>query len=153
MEPRTIVLSFDGSEQVALGSIACWIADLVNKFGFHGSKVALLISGEAAHHSEMIAPTVTESCHVPGSERIHDRLHIAGCDRSIPLRLPDFVLAAGHPGEQVDSLLRLARSPVSCDVFHARRSPGEHIRQSHRIVTRAWERVELFRNIADQQRE
>jgi hypothetical protein len=46
--------------------------------------------------------------HVPGSERIHDRLHIAGCDRSIPLRLPDFVLAAGHPGEQVDALLRLA---------------------------------------------
>jgi hypothetical protein len=72
------------------------------------------------------------------------RLHIAGCDRSIPLRLPDFVLAAGHPGEQVDSLLRLARSPVSCDVFHARRSPGEHIRQSRRIVTRAWEAWSCF---------
>jgi hypothetical protein len=41
MEPLTIVVSFDVGEQVALGSIACWIADLVNKFGFHGSKVAL----------------------------------------------------------------------------------------------------------------
>ena len=47
MEPRTIVLSFDGGEQVALGSIACWIADLVNKFGFHGSKVALLVLGRS----------------------------------------------------------------------------------------------------------
>jgi hypothetical protein len=41
MEPLTIVVSFDVGEQVALGSIACWISDLVNKFGFHGSKVAL----------------------------------------------------------------------------------------------------------------
>jgi hypothetical protein len=28
MEPLTIVVSFDGGERVALGSIACWIADL-----------------------------------------------------------------------------------------------------------------------------
>jgi hypothetical protein len=34
MEPLTVVVSFDIGEQVALGSIACWIADLANK-GLH----------------------------------------------------------------------------------------------------------------------
>jgi hypothetical protein len=34
MEPLTIVVSFDVGEQVALGSIACWIADLVNSSVF-----------------------------------------------------------------------------------------------------------------------
>jgi len=34
-------LSFDGGEQVALGSNVCWIADLVNKFRLHGSGAAM----------------------------------------------------------------------------------------------------------------
>jgi hypothetical protein len=34
MKPLTIVVSFDVGEQVALGGIGRWIADLVNKFGY-----------------------------------------------------------------------------------------------------------------------
>jgi hypothetical protein len=60
MEPLTFVVSFDVSEQVALGSIACWIADLVNKFGFHGSKVALcmgaLVSGSSPARFQQAEP-------------------------------------------------------------------------------------------------
>lgn len=65
--------TFHGGEQVALGSIACWMANLVDKFGSHGSNAAL---------HRCIVPAISLPAHRLDHPRRAQKLAIIAAPRS-----------------------------------------------------------------------